>query len=179
MFCLLISVSCRHSDLKVACSYIAALALFTLNFFCGSTFYVSFLSSFPRLIADEHLFVLCGLWSPSRLTCKSGVSWHGTAGRRLTHLILLWDDYLSDRILKRAQNFFRPPFALFLCERAEALTLYSAMLALRRSPSCKTRSVGYTTIAQLSSRREKEERKRRRRKRKAEKLVFYSGTIVK
>jgi len=86
------------------------------------------------------------------------------------HLILLWDYHryvLSMHGMQTCARFLSAlPFVrlLFIASSRES-SRSVASFALRRSPSCKTRFAGYTTVARLS-RREKRERAKKKGKKK-------------
>lgn len=98
------------------------------------------------------------------LTRENGV--RGTAGRLSPHFIMgRSDSTLSVHGMQTRQT----SFALLLLAGIAREVLFVAALALRRSPSCKTRSAGYTTLAVIRpARKGKEERAREEKENREE-----------
>lgn len=119
--------------------------------------------SFPEylLMLGEHrwrsgTYAFNAYRSPLRLHRKS-------TGRRRTAIGSFYCRTIRQYALRtrnaNARDFFRTPFALLL---PVVDSLFVVSLALRRSPSCKTRSAACTALLQLSDRSDegKEEKSR-------------------
>lgn len=154
MFSFLISASCRWCNLKFAYSYIEDLSYCLREFSLVAAY--PHPSLFPFLSpAVEHLFAYVG-WLPSRALAHENEIRETTNWFYYETIIGMYSPYTE---CKHARDFFRSSFVrfLFIASSQERSSRSVTSLALRRSPSCKTRFAGYTTIARLSGRRGKEE----------------------
>lgn len=171
MFSFLISASCCCCNLKFACSYIAdllhCLGEFSLVALSIPLFSVPHANG-GRVFIRLYRLITFVLARESRIRGTTIWFYYET-------IIGMYSSYME---CKRARTFFRPPFMLlpFIADSRERSSPSVASLALRRSPSCKTRFAGYTTVAQLPGRRGKEERrakKTKRGKKKGISLLFW------
>lgn len=176
MFSLLISVSHRQiRDLEI-CLCIADLLHYLHEFSLHSST-VSF-PSFRRRRRSIYSFMRADLL---RVCIRKWGPRQGTAGRLSPHFITERSfDSMYSPYTYRMQTCARLLSAVFRAvsfrtSSRERSARSVASLALRRSPSYKTRSAGYTTRSRSyladERRRKKEEGKRRMKK-----LICYSGT---
>lgn len=169
MFSFLISASCRWCNWKFACSYIADLSD------CLREFSLVALSV-PLTDGGRAFIRLCGLITFA-LARESGI--RGTTIWFYYETIIgMYSPYTE---CKRAPRLLSAAFRATSFHRGASRERSSrsvTSLALRRSPSCKTRFAGYTTVARLSRRQGKEEGRVKKTKREVGKgkeisLLFW------
>lgn len=152
MFSFLISASCRSCNLKFAYSYIEDLSYCLREFSLVVYSHLS-LFRFSRR-RSRHLFAYVG-WLPSRALARESGIRETAIWFYYETIIGMYSPYTE---CKYETSFDRLSVRfLFIAGSRERSSRSVTSLALRRSPSCKTRFTGYTTIARLSGRRGKEE----------------------
>lgn len=172
MFSFLISASCRWCNWKFACSYIADLS-HCLREFSLVARSPSLSFSVPLADGGRAFIRLCGLITFA-LARESGI--RGTTIWFYYETIIgMYSPYTE---CKRASRLLSAAFRASSFHRGASRERSSrsvTSLALRRSPSCKTRFAGYTTVARLSRRQGKEEGRVKKTKREGKEisLLFW------